>query len=66
MSLTAEEEVVPPTRKSDIIILRMISPENYAVTEMDDLPNPIEATLTLNGTLDLDKYDYKVSKGIIA
>ncbi|XP_060567633.1 uncharacterized protein LOC132726338 [Ruditapes philippinarum] len=59
VSFTAKTEVVAPTRRSDIIILKMISPENYAVEELTSLSTPIEATLTINGTMDMDKYDYK-------
>ncbi|XP_053402869.1 uncharacterized protein LOC123548613 [Mercenaria mercenaria] len=59
VTLTASKEIVAPTRKSDIIILKMINPETYAVEQISGLTSPIQATLTLNGTIDMEKYDYK-------
>lgn len=52
--------VVAPTRMSDIILLKMINPKSYEVEDISDLNAPVEASLTLNGTIDMETYEYKV------
>ncbi|XP_052815613.1 uncharacterized protein LOC128242491 [Mya arenaria] len=59
VSLTAPVEIVPPTRKSDLVILKFINPETYCEVDLPTMDSPLQVKLTLEGPIDTELNNYK-------